>query len=177
MARTPQVPVESVEKAVELRDGAQTIAEFRRAIATLLYAHKSNNFTAEEISNILGVSRATLFTDLSKVKSSAESSTQSKSPGSGGRHNSYLTIDQESLFLSTWEKEVINGHILSIPKLHGSFNELIGAEVSKTTVYRMLHRHGWRKIQPDTKHPKADPIAQEDFKKNSPYIWAKLEKK
>lgn len=25
--------------------------------------------------------------------------------------------------------------------------------------------HGWRKVQPDTKHPKSDPVAQEEFKK------------
>jgi hypothetical protein len=32
----------------------------------------------------------------------------------------------------------------------------------------MLARHGWRKIVPRPKHPKADTDAQEEFKKNSP---------
>ncbi|MBU1568309.1 MAG: winged helix-turn-helix domain-containing protein [Proteobacteria bacterium] len=35
---------------------------------------------------------------------------------------------------------------------------------------RLLARHGWRKVQPDTKHPKSDPVAQEDFK-NWPKPW------
>jgi hypothetical protein len=30
----------------------------------------------------------------------------------------------------------------------------------------MLARNGWRKVTPDTRHPKADPAAQDEFKKN-----------
>jgi hypothetical protein len=32
-------------------------------------------------------------------------------------------------------------------------------------VYRLLERHGWRKVAPDTHHPKSDPAAQEEWKK------------
>jgi hypothetical protein len=40
-----------------------------------------------------------------------------------------------------------------------------------SVVYRLLARHGWRKVAPDTRHPKSDPIAQEEWKKNSPKRW------
>jgi hypothetical protein len=30
----------------------------------------------------------------------------------------------------------------------------------------MLARHDWRKVAPDTRHPKSDPQAQQDWKKN-----------
>jgi hypothetical protein len=43
--------------------------------------------------------------------------------------------------------------------------------VAASVVYRMLARHGWRKVAPDTRHPKSDPIAQEDWKKNFPKRW------
>jgi hypothetical protein len=43
--------------------------------------------------------------------------------------------------------------------------------VAASVVYRMLARHGWRKVAPDTRHPKSDPVAQEDWKKNSPKRW------
>ncbi len=32
----------------------------------------------------------------------------------------------------------------------------------------LLARHGWRKIAPDTTHPKGDLLVREDWKKNSP---------
>ena len=31
--------------------------------------------------------------------------------------------------------------------------------------------HGWRKVAPDTRHPKSDPLTQEQWKKNSPMCW------
>jgi hypothetical protein len=38
-------------------------------------------------------------------------------------------------------------------------------------VYRLLARHGWRKVAPDTRHPKSDPAEQERWKKNFPACW------
>ena len=40
-------------------------------------------------------------------------------------------------------------------------------EVSLAYVYRLLRRHQWRKLGPRPRHVKADPEAQEAFKKNS----------
>jgi hypothetical protein len=34
-----------------------------------------------------------------------------------------------------------------------------------STVYGMLHRHGWRKSALDKQHPESDPVAQEEWKK------------
>ncbi|HQM46367.1 MAG: winged helix-turn-helix domain-containing protein [Syntrophaceae bacterium] len=38
--------------------------------------------------------------------------------------------------------------------------------------YRLLARHGWRKIQPGTKHPKRDPVLQDELKKISEEVVA-----
>jgi len=43
--------------------------------------------------------------------------------------------------------------------------QTLGYKVPASSVYRMLERHGWRKIVPRPSHPKADPQAQEAFKK------------
>ena len=49
--------------------------------------------------------------------------------------------------------------------------EKLGRDIPMAATYRLLARHGWRKVQPDTKHPKGDPAAQEEFKKNSRKRW------
>ena len=43
--------------------------------------------------------------------------------------------------------------------------------VAASVLWRLLARHGWRKVAPDTRHPKSDPLAQEAWKKNSPKYW------
>jgi hypothetical protein len=40
--------------------------------------------------------------------------------------------------------------------------------VARSTVYRLLDRHGWRKVTPRPRHPKADPAAQAAFKPKFP---------
>jgi hypothetical protein len=39
----------------------------------------------------------------------------------------------------------------------------VGSAVAPSTVYRMLDRHGWRKVIPRPRHPKADMQAQDAF--------------
>ncbi|MHB1953997.1 MAG: helix-turn-helix domain-containing protein [Sulfobacillus sp.] len=45
--------------------------------------------------------------------------------------------------------------------------EKLGRPVPPSTVYLMLHLHGWRKIAPDKRHIKRDPETQGDKKKNA----------
>ncbi|MGH8653780.1 MAG: helix-turn-helix domain-containing protein [Gammaproteobacteria bacterium] len=41
-------------------------------------------------------------------------------------------------------------------------------------VWRLLARHGWRKVAPDMRHPKSDPAAQEAWKKTPRTLAATL---
>ena len=51
----------------------------------------------------------------------------------------------------------------------------LGKPLALSTIYAMLARHGWRKVAPDKIHPKSDPDAQEDWKKNCRGAWQKKE--
>jgi len=61
--------------------------------------------------------------------------------------------------------------VLTVPPIHAALVERLGHDTPMSTTYRLLARHGWRKVQPDTKHPKSDPASQDEFKKNSPKQW------
>ena len=78
-----------------------------------------------------------------------------------------MTSDEEHMFLSSFFEMSARGEILIVSEIKRAYEKAVGHVVPKSTIYRMLARHGWRKVQPDTYHPKADPQAQDDFKKNS----------
>ena len=61
--------------------------------------------------------------------------------------------------------------MLVVSPLRAALAQKLGRAVTHSVVYRMLARHGWRKVAPDTRHPKSDPAAQEEWKKNSPKLW------
>src|SRR5262249_31490113 len=57
--------------------------------------------------------------------------------------------------------------MLNIHDLKAAYEKAIGHATSDSTVYNLLHRHGWRKLMPRPFHPKRDLAAQNTFKKTA----------
>ena len=90
-----------------------------------------------------------------------------KLSGKGGRYHAYLTEEEEASWLEGFRDAGENGGILEVGRIQAAFEEKVGRKVAKSTVYDLLHRHGWRKITPRPRHPKSDPDAAASFKKTS----------
>lgn len=165
MARTVRITDEELKQALKLRDESITATEFRKAMTVILIAELG--LTPYRTAELLGTSRCTTFRDRLDVRNQDDSQ---KKPW-GGRRRFIMSLDEENEFLATWESEAKAGGVLSVPPIHAALAKLLGRNIPPSSTYRMLARHGWRKVQPDTKHPKSDPAAQEEFKKNSPSFW------
>ena len=87
--------------------------------------------------------------------------------GRGGRRWSFLSVAEEELLLLSWEQRALRGEVLTAAQLQPEVEAKVGQPVSRDYVYRLLHRHQWRKLGPRPRHLKADLQAQEEFKKNS----------
>jgi transposase len=92
--------------------------------------------------------------------------------GRGGRRNDYLNWDEEVTFLEPFMPQSAQGLLTTIQTIHQAFEKQVGASVHQSTIYRLLERHGWRKLTPRPYHPAGDQQAQEAFKKTSPH-WCK----
>lgn len=165
MARTVHIHPDEVQKAKLLRDQATSLADYRKALSVLLVAE--HGFDADRAADVLGVSRRTVFRDRDKIRDQDGSCKNTW----GGRRNASLTIEEEREFLAQWNTQAMQGGVLTVPPIHAALVERLGHDIPIATTYRLLARHGWRKVQPDTKHPKSDPATQEEFKKNSPRRW------
>jgi hypothetical protein len=82
-----------------------------------------------------------------------------------------LSNDEERDFLRPWAEEAKAGRVLVVSPIRAALAQRLGRAVAGSVVYRFLARHGWRKMAPDTRHPKSDPQVQEDWKKNSRKRW------
>ena len=87
--------------------------------------------------------------------------------GRGGRHRANLSLEEEDKVLGDFLKKAKRGEVLVVNEVKAAYEEAVGRVVPKSTVYRLLARHGWRKIAPRPRHPKADPQKLETFKKTS----------
>jgi transposase len=86
----------------------------------------------------------------------------------GGRRHQNLSVAEEQALLAPFLRPAEAGGVLVVTAIRAAYEARVGHAVPKSTVYRMLERHGWRKIAPRPHHPKADPAAQAAFKKTSP---------
>ncbi|MDR3154534.1 MAG: winged helix-turn-helix domain-containing protein, partial [Deltaproteobacteria bacterium] len=127
--------------------------------------------SSESIEEIVGIAHSTVFADIEKIRNPAPDNKKQW----GGGNNFLMTPDDEEQFLSKYLDESKKGLILTVNELHQEYNNVVGKVTPKSTIYRILKRHGWRKVAPDKRHPKADPAAQEEFKKkHSKWKWVKL---
>jgi len=84
----------------------------------------------------------------------------------GGNHRN-MTPEEEKEFLEPFKKQATAGEILEVSEIITAYSKALNKKVAKSTVYNLLHRNGWRKIMPRSKHPKkASDEAIEAYKKN-----------
>jgi hypothetical protein len=165
MTRTACFTEEEIAKAHQLRDQAKTAVELRKALSVLLIAE--GGLDADKASGLLGISERTVFRNRRNISNQDEGEKNTW----GGRRRYTMTIEEENEFLRDWGARAVEGGVLSVPPIHAALIEKLGRSIPISTTYRLLARHGWRKVQPDTKHPKSDQAIQEEYKKNSLKLW------
>lgn len=83
----------------------------------------------------------------------------------GGRRRGLMTLAEESTFLREHARLSKDGKIRNVSELKRDYEIRTGRTVHKTTIYRLLERHGWRKVAPRTFHTKRDPAQTAALKK------------
>ena len=86
----------------------------------------------------------------------------------GNRRN--LGFEEEAALLAPFKAAAEKGNVVDINAIRDEYAKLIGRDMDndKSQIYRVLARHGWRKVMPRSKHPnKASDEEIESSKKNS----------
>jgi len=167
MARPRRIDKKAVARAQEAVAQATTLEELRAAQAVLLPAVMDTTLT--QTGALIGVGRATVARLRARFRQSGKRVVaEGKRKNWGGRRNALLSLAEEEDFLSPWLERARKGGVLVVSPLRAGLAEKLGKPVKASVVYRLLARHGWRKVAPDTRHPKSDPQAQaESGKKTS----------
>jgi transposase len=120
---------------------------------------------AEEIARHTGVSITTVRRVISTYNRLGLAAIET--PGTGGRRHEYLTREQEQAFLEPFFARAQTGEIATAEQIQQAFEAQVQHPVHSSSIYRLLARHGWRKLVPRPHHPKANAEEQAAFKKTS----------
>ena len=168
MARPRLIDPQNVKRAQMIAATATSVESLRRCQAVLLPALFAA--TLEQTADVLGVSRATVAR-LQVAFRKQRSRLPAADRNWGGRRQSLLTPEEEIAFLRPWLGSAATGNLVVVSPIRAALAQQLGQPVKPSVVYRLLARHGWRKVAPDTRHPKSKPAVQEAWKKNSLKCW------
>lgn len=154
--------MELVAQAQALAIEAKSLDDLRCAQAVLLPAMLDASL--EDTAAALGIGRATVHRLQARLRRRLTNPTQADAAW-GGRRRASMSIEGERKFLAPWAKQCVDGGVLVVAPMRAALAQELGHAVAASVVYRLLARHGWRKVAPDTRHPKSDPAVQEAWKK------------
>ena len=87
-------------------------------------------------------------------------------------HRYALPVEKEREILARFEEAAEAGQEVTAQEIKAAFDEERGKDTGRGYIYMVLKRHGWRKVMPGSKHPKAaNAEACEASKKLTPVCW------
>lgn len=157
-------PVGTTERMRQLLASAHSLSEYRRIQS--IYFRAKYGYSAVQIADMVGLQIQTIRNLHAAYLKEGEAVLQLT--GQGGRHCSNLSMQEEDALLSAFEEDGKLGDMLEVGQIQRAYEQRLGRSVPNSTVYRLLHRHGWRKLAPRPQHPNGDEARITAFKKTSP---------
>ena len=71
----------------------------------------------------------------------------------GGNHRN-LSFEEEAAILAPFQARAEKGELVEVSEIEEAYRQAVGHSIGTSQIYYVLHRHGWRKIMPRSRHPK-----------------------
>ena len=71
----------------------------------------------------------------------------------GGNHRN-MSMAEEAAILAPFKERAEKGELVEISEIAKAYQQAVSHPMSNAQIYRVLHRHGWRKVMPRSRHPK-----------------------
>lgn len=71
----------------------------------------------------------------------------------GGNHRN-MSVEEEAEILAPFKERAAKGELVSVSEITRAYQDKVDHPISSGQIYYVLHRHGWRKVMPRSKHPK-----------------------
>ena len=107
--------------------------------------------SSEEIAEICGYHPAYITTLVAKYRAGGLNAITGSHYGGNRRNMSYA---EEEELLAPFREQAEKGELVEVSAIEAAYQEAVGHSIGTSQIYYVLHRHGWRKVMPRSKHPK-----------------------
>lgn len=148
MPKTYKISTENVEEIKTTRKTIKDKNTDKRLYAVQL---RGEGFTNQEIANKLDTSDQMVSHWVSVYAKGGIDALLSKKRT--GNHRN-LSEEEEKKLLADFTKQSESGQLIDLNELKSAYIKKVGHSIGGSQIYRVLKRHGWRKVMPRSKHPK-----------------------
>jgi transposase len=167
MSRKYTIPTDVLERAEAIVSHMDIVAQ--ESIAIVLAGKLG--LALENIADVLGKCRASVVNLKRSFAKRCQQENMNIKDRRGGRRHELLSEAEETEILAKWASSAEKGELVCAARIAADISEKVGHKIAKQSVYNILARHGWRKVAPDTVHPKNDPEKVKDWEKKLQNCW------
>ena len=148
---------------------ARRVNKDKRADARLKALElRAEGMKSKEVSQATGFHAAYVTTLVAKYRKKGLEAISGNHYG-GNRRN--MSIEEEAAILAPFKARAEKGELVEIGEIEVAYRNAVGHSIGTSQIYYVLHRHGWRKVMPRSRHPqKADEEVIETSKKLRPRL-------
>ncbi len=165
MSRPASGDAEVLMSARKAIASARTVEQLRQAQAVVLPLDYS--LSLADTARVIGVSPGWAC-QLRRRFICGQIAGAPDAPAAGGRKRQNMSLQEEREFLAPFLQQATTGGVLVVGQIKAALDQRLGRKVALASAYNLLHRHDWRKLAPDKRHPQSDAAAQDEWKKNFP---------
>jgi len=143
---------------------ARKVNKDKRAEARLKALElRAEGMKSKEVSQATGFHPAYITTLVAKYREKGLEAISGNHYG-GNRRN--MSVEEEAAILAPFKAKAEQGKLVEISEIEAAYRNAVGHSIGTSQIYYVLHRHGWRKVMPRSRHPqKADEEVIETSKK------------
>lgn len=154
---------EQIKEINEALEESKNTSEYKRIQCLKLRAE--NKLELQDIEGITGYDYKYVSQLISKYINKGIGEIYNKKRQANRR---YISYEEEKELLSSFLIKAEKGQMLIVDDIRKAYSQRVGKETSPNGIYKVLERHGWRKVMPRSKHPKkASDEAIAAYKKNN----------
>lgn len=124
---------------------------------------RAEGMKSKEVSQATGFHAAYVTTLVAKYREKGLEAISGNHYG-GNRRN--MSVEEEAAILAPFKARAEKGELVEIGEIETAYRNAVGHSIGTSQIYYVVHRHGWRKVMPRSRHPqKADEEVIETSKK------------
>ncbi len=158
------------EDEIRKIEQARKINKDKRAEARLKALElRAKGYTGKQVSEATGFHASYVTTVVAKFRSGGIEAISGNHYG--GNHRN-MSVEEEAAILEPFKIRAQKGELVEIQEIAEAYQAAVDHPVSNGQIYFVLHRHGWRKVMPRSRHPQK---ASEEVIKASKKLTQKSE--